>query len=241
MTHFSIYVPRISREHSEESIKIHFKNLEISIVDYVDFVPIHKKPSFRENHSYQSAFIHFDNPFERPFLKNELAFWRAIYSDNGYKLQISSSKYWICLKNTNPIQRTRKHIHRDVENVINSAELLEAQALTIQAQDARIKELESKSFAFETTLYQLIAGLFDHKEQSGIYKLHLDILDGTTPNHAFKDPSRWGIYPTTLQGTECERKIKDLEFKISEIYSQMSLLAAYPNEPFAKTCLETNL
>lgn len=215
MSWFSIYIPRISREHTVESIKWNFNIKNIGIVTHIDFTPINKKPGFGEkvDEVVISAFVHFEDPWKDISLKNirNLEFWGIINNGQPYKLHVSSREYWLCLKNRNPIQRTLMNIHQVVENGRHLEGLIEAQAKTIQEQAEKIEALERKLESTDAVVGQLISGLFNLEDQSGICQLHMDILSETPPNHTFKDSSKWGIWPTTHQGNECERKIYDLE------------------------------
>jgi len=48
-TYASIYIPRMSTIHTEDSIKTIMLQLNIGTVERVDFIPIGKKPGFSEN------------------------------------------------------------------------------------------------------------------------------------------------------------------------------------------------
>ena len=61
----SIYIPRMSIDHDEESIKYYMMINGIGNVSHIDFTPINKKPGFGENvdEVVKSAFVHFDDPW----------------------------------------------------------------------------------------------------------------------------------------------------------------------------------
>jgi hypothetical protein len=150
----SIYIPRISAEHDEESIKYYMMINGIGVVSYVDFTPINKKPGFYENVDLddRSVFVHFDYPrlssdnsyyyYNSTTSGGNAEFWNTIASGKPYKLQIFPDEYWICLKNKNPVQRTMMNIHQIVENGRYLEDLIEAQTKIIQEQAKKIDKLQ---------------------------------------------------------------------------------------------------
>lgn len=217
----SIYIPRMSIDHNEESIKYYMEHYRIGDVSHVDFTPINKKPGFGENvdQVVKSAFVHFSDPWFcsvkfyhfqfRTFMGNE-TFWDTIASGQPYKLQVNPSEYWLCLKNKNPIQRSMMNIHQVVENGRHLEGLIEGQAKTIQEQAEKIKTLERKVQGIQEVLYQLIGGLYCQQSQQGIRILHQRVLGGIFTPHIgppLEDTHKWGFQPTTRQGDECEKKI----------------------------------
>lgn len=221
----SIYIPRMSIEHTEESVAYYMAQHRIGDVMYVDFTPINKRPGFGENvdQVVKSAFVHFSDPWFcsdksyhfqcRTFMGNN-DFWELIASGQSYKLQISSNEYWICLRNNNPVQRTMMNIHQVVENGRHLEELIEVQAKTIQEQADKIKALERKLERTHEVLYQLIGGLYCPQSQQCSRILHQRLLGGITAPHigpALEDTHKWGCQPTTRQGDDCERRIERLE------------------------------
>ena len=206
---YSIYIPRMSTCHNAASVyhyMSHISVLDFGDIDRIDFTPINKKPGFGEDVDsvVKSAFIHFSNPRMEVGTEGE-KFWRKILSVESYKIQVSQNEYWICLKNKNPIKHTMMNIHQVAENGRYLENLVQEQA-------EEIKILERKLEGLNQVVYQLIGGLYNQSEQSSIIKKHLEILlcDEThTPYYG--DESKWGIYPTTRQGDECERRIEELE------------------------------
>jgi len=151
----SIYIPRMSVDHTEESIAYYMSANRIGTVSYVDFTPINKKPGFGENvdEVVKSAFVHFSDPWFcsdkqyhfqcRTFMGNT-DFWDIINAAQPYKIQISPQEYWLCLKNKNPVQRSMMNIHQVVENGRHLEGLIEVQAKTIQEQAIKLEELERR-------------------------------------------------------------------------------------------------
>ena len=203
---FSIYIPRMSTLHSVETIVAIFNSYGIGIIDRVDFTPINKKPGFGENVDFvvKSAFVHFSYPRTVSGSQGEI-FWKTISSGEPYKIQVYENEYWICLKNKKPIQRTLMNIHQVVENGRHLENMVQEQA-------KKIEELERKLNGMQEVVYQLVGGLFCHRTQENILKLHKDILfDGSGSGKYHEDDNKWRNFPTTRQGDECERRIEALE------------------------------
>lgn len=148
----SIYIPRMSVDHTEESVAYYMAQYGIGTVSHVDFTPINKKPGFGENVNevVKSAFVHFSDPWFcsdklyyfqcRTFMGNT-KFWEIIASGIGYKLQVSDNEYWLCFKNKNPVQRTMMNIHQVVENGRYLEGLIEAQAKKIAELEDKLKTM----------------------------------------------------------------------------------------------------
>ena len=158
----SIYIPRMSIVHDEESIKTIMGDCQIGTVSYVDFTPVNKKPGFTENITpyFKSAFIHFS-----AVNNAHVKFWETILRGEKYMLDISLlhvglDEYWICLKNKNPIQRSMMNIHQVVENGRYLENL-------VQKQENRIVELENRLDNLHRIMYQHLGGLFNQREQQG--------------------------------------------------------------------------
>jgi hypothetical protein len=212
----SIYIPRISIIHNENSIREIMYQCQIGEVSYIDFTPINKRPGFVEIHDekFMSAFVHFS----RPWLKN-CDFWDIIASEKPYKIQVSSREYWICLKNKNPVQRTMMNIHQVVDNGRHLENLIEDQS-------KKISELENKLKCVHAVVYQFTYGLFNMDQQRLSLQRHIDVLRGNesvTDYYDFVDKSRWSNMPTTRQGDECEKKLKELEERLRNLESGTGL------------------
>lgn len=225
----SIYIPRMSIDYDENSIRNIMEYCCIGTVSHIDFTPIDKKPGFGENVDkvVKSAFIHFSDPcfcgdklngFQfRRHIKND-TFWSTIASNRSFKLQVSSTEYWICLKNRNPVQRTMMNIHQVVENGRHLENL-------IKEQNKQIQHLEQKIENMDAVMRQLIGGLFCHASQKSIMELYNQVLSGNisgVKSLPEDNTHRWNYWPTTRQGDECEKRITELENYLVENEKQDS-------------------
>ena len=213
----SIYIPRMAAHHDVESIINVMANYRIGAVSHVDFTPINKKPGFGENIDdvVKSAFVHFYEIYTNK------AFWDTVlHSDEPYKLQVSLREYWICLKNTRPVQRTMMNIHQIVENGRHLENLITEQAKTIEDQAYKIEELSEKLENVHQVVYQLLGGLFNQSSQCETLQKHTDILfTGKSKGRGSEDleESAWSMWPTTRQGDDSERRIEVLEKTVLEM------------------------
>jgi len=231
----SIYIPRMSTDHTVESIKNIMSSYRIGTVERVDFTPINKKPGFGENvdEVVMSAFVHFSDPLlgydncynytSDSYLGNN-DFWDDMTCNQPYKLQIARNEYWICLKNKNPVQYTLMNIHQVVENSRHLENLLEEQ-------NNKIQKLEEKIDSMDSVIKQLVGGLFCQSTQQGALYTHLGVLDGedfsskTLP----EDTHNWTHWPTTRQGDECEKRISELEVYMRDVTGDICQLK-YPDQ-----------
>jgi len=161
----SIYIPRMSTIHTEDSIKTIMLQLSIGIVERVDFIPINKKPGFSENidDNVMSAFVHFSDPIlngdgcysnSKHVSRNCVDLWNCMCFNKPYTLQITPNEYWICLKNKNPVKRTIMNIHQVVENGRYLEKLVEEQRIMLQSQQKEISELTKIIKGCNNVIYQ---------------------------------------------------------------------------------------
>ena len=223
----SIYIPRMATHHTEETIMDIMSYYKIGKVAHVDFTPINKKPGFGEyvDDVVKSAFVHFYNPYH--YMSGNETFWNQIlYSNNPYKLQISQSEYWLCLKNKNPVQRTMMNISQVVENGRYLENLVTEQAKNMEKQDETIRLLSEKLEGLHQVVYQLLLRLYNQETQAGILNVNFSIMYPQDDNEPIdsKNTSVWQDFPTTRQGDENERRIYELEEQLQNISDKLGLL-----------------
>jgi hypothetical protein len=142
----SIYIPRISNVWTEIAVK-NFMEREFSatVID-IDFIPINKKPGFKEDieSKFISAFVHFIVPdcyLDNRYLSGGI--WTKILNGEAHNLRVSKDEYWICLKNKNPVKRTRMNIHQVVENGRHLENLIMEQTEDIEILKQHTHSLEN--------------------------------------------------------------------------------------------------
>lgn len=179
----SIYIPRMSIDYNENSIRNIMEYYRIGTVEYVDFTPINKKPGFGENvdQVVKSAFVHFYNRRDARDERNN-DFWNAIAEGEPYKLQVSPREYWICLKNKNPIQRTFMNIHQIVENGRYLENLVYHQQKKIEELEKFVKDPEYQDILLiirkqaKTHAMNMERNIVENNERIGILESKLQGL-----------------------------------------------------------------
>jgi polyhydroxyalkanoate synthesis regulator phasin len=197
-------------------------------VTHVDFTPINKKPGFDEDYESElmSAFVHFMDPVHCADGKYYWMggkplgdFWTTISKGKSYKLQLTKDEYWICLKNKNPIKRTRMNIHQVVENGRHLETFITTQAAEIKNLTETVDNLSEKLEGMHDVIYQLIGGLYCQRTQSRMIGMHLYHLGFEEYKNATNkcDTHPSGIWPTTRQCDENRERIEQLEKKLKSL------------------------
>ena len=224
MPSFCFYIHSIPAITSAKDVIREFNY--IGAVTRVDFAPLGKKPGFKENvcSETKSAFVHVAELFT---LGKTIVTY--IQTKGPYKFYIStiSSEFWTLSKANKPIQGTMMNTSQIVQNcrylenkVEEQAAKLEQQAIQLEEQAADIRALNEKLSGVHTVVYQLLGGLFCQKSQSQVMSEYIEDLypdSSSSSRRRFGEPddSKWGIWPTTRQGDDCERRIADLEDELN--------------------------
>jgi hypothetical protein len=203
MNSYSFFIPRLSARLTKEQVGEVFENLGFGKISRIDFTPINKKPGFGENVDIvvKSAFIHFSELYETGTIIYYYIQQGEPHKFNPFE---TSHEYWLILPANNPIPDTMMNRAQIVEN----CRLLEKK---VEEQDAKIKKLEEKLDGVHSVVYQLLGGLFNQCEQNNILEKHLSNLFNETLPQCSMETSKWGIWPTTRQGDNNERRIERLE------------------------------
>jgi hypothetical protein len=144
----SFYIPRITKNYSEDDIVRAFHGLSIGKVMRVDFAPlIPVAPGVREsmeslcNH-YQKAFVHLEWLYDTDIAKTIGS--TVLDADNSYRIYpwlTNNHEYWILLNNKTAIPATRLNIHQMAENHRILEQTVMDQAKQIAEQAKQIAEL----------------------------------------------------------------------------------------------------
>ena len=226
----SIYIPRMCKTTTEDKIRQVMHNYCIGSVSYVDFTCVNKKPGFIEDNSdekFKSAFIHFDKSRQFAHLSVEYTmFWDKIERGEECKLFVGRNdaisththEYWRCFKNNNPISRTQMNIHQ----IVDAGKYLEKAhnglVETVLEQKEKITTLEKQVDGLSKQMYHLLGGLYCQNTQGNMLEKSIAGLSGSEEYNNLnmsEDTHKWTIWPTTRQGDDCERRLDELEKKIS--------------------------
>lgn len=137
----SIYIPRVLKFHTTESIANICFHAGIGIVHRVDFVAI-------ENGEYYiSVFIHLKEVNSYSYLLSGIL--SQFDQGNSYRFRVSPDEFWILLKAKNVVPDTRLNIHQLAENHRLLEELVASQAEEMTRMKGDIERLQE-------TVYQLL-------------------------------------------------------------------------------------
>jgi len=192
----------------------------IGVVYRIDFIPVNKKPGFKENLSekFKSVFVHMSDLFTQgKEIKSAIQ-----TSGKSYKFYPfhNSSEFWMLSKANNPVQDTMMNNSQIVHNCLFLETKIEEQAAQLEEQAATIKALSEKLEGVHHVVYQLLGGLFCQNSQNQVLNEHLRLLFPENYNERSRfeetDDNKWTSWPTTRQGDDCERRIEALEKSLLE-------------------------
>jgi hypothetical protein len=147
---FTIYIPRISSDNTEATVKAAFLQ-QIGEVSRVDFANLVATPGVTQTpNRFMKAFVHLNTVYDPSLVEvldggGQYRMHPEVNSINARRREI----YWILVKNHKPIPETKLNIHQIAENhtlleklVMDLANRLNAAEATIQAQAEKIFTLE---------------------------------------------------------------------------------------------------
>lgn len=216
MNSISFYVPYISATTTADDITHAFR--EFGTVRRVDFKPLGKQPGFVEimTNEKKSAFIHLANYSEKAYRVN---IW--IRGGETYKFYpyMGTNEYWVIRPAKSLIPDTMMNTAQIVENCRFLEKKVKAQEATLKEQEATIKDLQKQVENVQDVIYQIIGGIFCQASQAQIIDIHLSKLEQKNPTVGKYHDSKWGGWPTTRQGDDCELRIEALEQQIKDLTS----------------------
>ena len=143
---YSVYIPTIHTNYTQEEISERFNYHAIGEVVRVDFAPFQNETSSSQaisiqktNSQFHRAFVHF-----KLFGRSHQVFDK-IETEGSYRFYIdrenNRNTYWILLKNNAPVPKTNQNIHQLAHN----AKLTEEKIAEMNKQmDKREAEIEEK-------------------------------------------------------------------------------------------------
>ena len=151
---YSVYIPTISKVHTEEIIVNYFALNCVGKVKRVDFVE-HPNDT---NNQYQKAFVHFSPD------RKTAEVWEAIEQKGSYRfypcerlINICSFKeqteYWILLKNRNPVPKTVLNI----DQIAHNQKLMEERSAQMEERSAQMEERSAQMEEREALMEQKMA------------------------------------------------------------------------------------
>jgi hypothetical protein len=136
----SLYIPSVKISYTEDNIKYIFGILGLGLVNRIDFVPIMKTVTGKEEkiecNKFKQAFLYID-PRTQFIWRRDIV--SALDENKAHKIYPNKdqNEYWIILKNKSPVPyaTTELNIHQLVHN--NS--LLEARILELEEEIKKLK------------------------------------------------------------------------------------------------------
>jgi hypothetical protein len=139
----------------------------------------------------------------------------SVEADHAEKLRILNDQSTRALRLIEEVQASSERRFECLERGLSEQNDL------IEKLQNENKSLKSKLKGHESTIYQLLGGLFNQRDQANILSTHLADLYGEDIEDLPKDSSKWSVFPTTRQGDALE---KELAKQAEQIESLTDLL-----------------
>ena len=149
---YSVFIPTISKAHTEERIANYFALKCVGNVERVDFVehPSHAKGLHSDIKDFHQAFVHF-TPDQKTHEIMEAIEQKGSYRFYPCDKLICSFKeqnqYWILLKNKNPVPKTELNVNQLAhnQNLMEEREALMVEKMEkMEQRMARMEEREAR-------------------------------------------------------------------------------------------------
>ena len=176
---FSFYIPRISKNYTEEDIRFVFNINCIGEVKRVDFADITSEN--HRNNTYNSAFVHMNNILNTPL--GNMIINETHDMNTSYKLYTHPTRpeYWVLLKNHKPIKDTDLNIHQLAENTRFLEERVTSQDIILTEPQDLIKKQQDQIERLQESIDQLIGQ--DNDNIMTIDELNTDNTDNRQINN----------------------------------------------------------
>jgi hypothetical protein len=143
---YSVFIPTISKLHTEERIAYYFALNCVGKVERVDFVEFQNDEEDRacDAKGFQQAFVHF-SPQQKTHEIMEAIEQKGSYRFYPWEksLKVCSFKeqnqYWILLKNKNPVPKTELNVNQLAHNM----KLMEERSAQLEERSAQMEEREA--------------------------------------------------------------------------------------------------
>ena len=228
---YSVFIPTISKAHTEERIANYFALKCVGNVERVDFVehPSHAKGLHSDIKDFHQAFVHF-TPDQKTHEIMEAIEQKGSYRFYPCDKLICSFKeqnqYWILLKNNNPVPKTELNVNQLAHNQ-NLMEEREAQMVEkmekMEQRMARMEERYAQMEERETRMIQKMAKMEDEmKMMIQLNEKFAQTFDVQTANLQTLSnlvcKRNQPETPATPDMTELEEKISELKTEVDDQY-----------------------
>jgi hypothetical protein len=237
---YSVFIPTISKAHTEEIIANYFALNSVGKVERVDFVEFQNDDEDRacDAKRFHQAFVHFS-----PQQKTR-EIMEAIEQKGSYRfypceklINICSFKeqtqYWILLKNKNPVPKTElnvnqlAHNHKLMEE--RYVQMEEREALMVEKMEKmfqKMEKMEERSAQMEEREFQMLQKMTKMEDEMKMMILlnekFAQTFDVQTANlqtlSTLVCKRNQPETPSTPDMTELEQKISDLKTEVDDQY-----------------------
>jgi hypothetical protein len=237
---YSVFIPTISKAHTEEIIANYFALNSVGKVERVDFVEFQNDEEDRacDAKRFHQAFVHFS-----PQQKTR-EIMEAIEQKGSYRfypceklINICSFKeqtqYWILLKNKNPVPKTELNVNQLAHNQKLMEEryvqMEEREALMVEKMEKmfqKMEKMEERSAQMEEREFQMLQKMTKMEDEMKMMILlnekFAQTFDVQTANlqtlSTLVCKRNQPETPSTPDMTELEQKISDLKTEVDDQY-----------------------
>ena len=156
---YSVFIPTISKAHTEERIANYFALKCVGNVERVDFVEFQSDEEDRacDPKRFQQAFVHF-TPDQKTHEIMEAIEQKGSYRFYPFKEQ---NQYWILLKNKNPVPKTELNVNQLAHN----QKLMEERYAQMEERYAQMEERYAQMEEREALMVEKMEKMFQKMEQ----------------------------------------------------------------------------
>ncbi len=230
---YSVFIPTISKIHTEEIIANYFALNSVGKVERVDFVEFQSgvKGLHGDAKDFQQAFVHFS-----PQQKTR-EIMEAIEQKGSYRfypceklINICSFKeqtqYWILLKNKNPVPKTELNVNQLAHNQKLMEERETLMVEKMEKMEQRMAQMEERSAQMEEHEARMVKRMTKMEDEMKMIILlnekFAQTFDVQTANlqtlSALVCKRNQTETPATPDMTELEQKISELKTEVEDQY-----------------------
>jgi len=140
-TKVSLYIPSVKISYTEDRIKTIFETLGLGLVNRIDFAPIMKTVTGKEEkiacNKFKQAFLYID-PREEIIWARDIV--SALDENTAHKIYPNreQNEYWLILKNKSPVPYANTELN--IHQLAHNNALLEARILEMEQEIKKLKE-----------------------------------------------------------------------------------------------------
>ncbi len=221
---YSVFIPTISKAHTEERIANYFALKCVGNVERVDFVEFQSDEEDRacDAKRFQQAFVHF-TPDQKTHEIMESIEQKGSYRFYPFKEQ---NQYWILLKNKNPVPKTELNVNQLAHNqklmeerealMVEKMEKMFQKMEKMEERQAQMEEREARMVQRMTKMEDEMKMMIHLNEQFAktfdVQTINIQTLSNLVSKRNQPDTQ------TNLDMLEFDQKISDLKTDVDDKY-----------------------